>query len=81
MSSLTIEVKNDGMIGRTTEKALHVELIKKDNEIKRLNNIINECATDILRELEENNHLSYSVALAISQKLLGYKELKGEDKE
>jgi ribosomal protein L16 Arg81 hydroxylase len=46
-------------------------------EIERLNNIINECAEDILKELEENHHLSYGVALAIRQKLLDYKELKG----
>lgn len=50
-------------------------------EIERLNNIINECAEDILKELEENHHLSYGVALAIRQKLLDYKELKGSDKE
>ena len=47
-------------------------------EIERLNNIINECAEDILKELEENHHLSYGVALAIRQKLLDYKELKGD---
>ena len=48
-------------------------------EIERLNNIINECAEDILKELEENHHLSYGVALAIRQKLLDYKELKGSE--
>lgn len=46
-------------------------------EIERLNNIINESAEEILKELEENHHLSYGVALAIRQKLLDYKELKG----
>lgn len=50
----------------------------KDVKIERLNNIIKECAEDILKELEENHHLSYGVALAIRQKLLDYKELKGE---
>ena len=50
------------------------------NEIERLNNIINESAEEILKELEENHHLSYGVALAIRQKLLDYKELKGSDK-
>ncbi len=46
-------------------------------EIEKLNNIINECAEEILTELKENNHLSYGVALAIRQKLLDYKEIKG----
>ena len=50
-------------------------------EIERLNNIINESAEEILKELEENHHLSYGVALAIRQKLINYKELKGSDKE
>ena len=57
------------------------DMQNKDKEIERLNNIINECANDILKELKENNHLSYGVALAIRQKLLNYKELKGVDKE
>lgn len=47
-------------------------------ENDRLNNIINESAEEILKELEENHHLSYGVALAIRQKLLDYKELKGD---
>lgn len=51
-----------------------VEHLQKEN--KRLNNIINECANDILKELKENNHLSYGVALSIRNKLLDYKELK-----
>lgn len=54
---------------------------EKDKEIERLNNIINESAEEILKELEENHHLSYGVALEIRQKLLDYKELKGSDKE
>jgi len=49
---------------------------QKDKEIERLNNIINECAEDILKELKENHHLSYGVALGIRQKLLDYRELK-----
>ena len=53
--------------------------IWQEKEIERLNNIINECAEDILKELEENHHLSYGVALAIRQKLLDYKELKGSE--
>lgn len=57
------------------------ELIRLTKEVDRLNNIINESAEEILKELEENHHLSYGVALAIRQKLLDYKELKGSDKE
>jgi len=49
-----------------------------EKEIERLNNIINECAEDILKELEKNYHLSYGVALGIRQKLIDYRELKGE---
>ena len=60
--------------------ALDDELKEKDKEIDRLNNIINECAEDILKELKENNHLSYGVALAIRQKLINYKELKENNK-
>ena len=48
-------------------------------EIERLNNIVNECSNDILKELKENNHLSYGTALAIRQKLIDFKELKGEE--
>ena len=51
------------------------------NEVNRLNNIINESTEEILKELEENHHLSYGVALVIRQKLLDYKELKGSDKD
>ena len=56
-------------------------VIEKQEEIERLNNIINESAEEILKELKENSHLSYGVALAIRQKLLDYKEFKGSDKE
>lgn len=49
-------------------------------ELDRLNNIINECSDDILKELKENHHLSYEVALSIRNKLLDYKELKDSDK-
>ena len=45
-------------------------------EIQRLNNIIDEVAKDIIKELNYNNHLSCGVALAIRQKLIDYKELK-----
>ena len=51
-----------------------VEQLEKEN--KKLNNIINECSDDILKELKENHHLSYGVALSIRNKLLDYKELK-----
>ena len=49
---------------------------KQTKEMERLNDIINECSNDILKELKENNHLSYGVALSIRQKLIDYKELK-----
>lgn len=48
------------------------------SEIERLNNTVNECSNDILKELKENNHLSYGAALAIRQKLIDFKELKGD---
>ena len=55
------------------------ELLAIKQEIERLNNIIDESAEEILKELEENHHVSYGVALAIRQKLLDYKELKGSE--
>lgn len=48
-------------------------------ELNTKNNIINECSDDILKELKENHHLSYGVALSIRNKLLDYKELKDSD--
>lgn len=62
---------------RNVEQLL-LEKINAEQEIERLNNIINESAEEILKELEENHHLSYGVALAIRQKLIDYRELKGE---
>ena len=62
-------------------KGLEGSLKEYQQEIERLNNIINESAEDILKELEENHHLSYGVALAIRQKLIDYRELKDSDKE
>ena len=50
--------------------------VEQDKEIERLNNTINECADEILKELKENSHLSYGVALAIRQKLINYRELR-----
>lgn len=67
--------KEKGVFEITLSRKEVLELI---NEIDRLNNIINESAKDILKELEENHHLSYGVALAIRQKLLDYKEVKGD---
>ena len=58
----------------------HKHLVTANKEIERLNNIINECSDEILKELEENHHLSYGVALAIRQKLIDYRELKESDK-
>lgn len=55
---------------------LNTDIFLKDKEIERLNNIINECAEEILKELQENHHLSYGVALATRQKLINYRELK-----
>ena len=51
-------------------------IIEQDKEIERLNNIIDECADRIMKELNENNHLSIGVELSIRHKLLSYKELK-----
>lgn len=36
MSNLTIEVKNDAMLGRTNEKTLHITLIEQQKEIEEL---------------------------------------------
>lgn len=48
--------------------------LKQENE--KLNNRINNCAEEILKEINKNNHLSIGVALAIRQKLIDYRELK-----
>ena len=50
--------------------------LRQENE--KLNNRINKCAEEILKEINENNHLSIGVALAIRQKLIDYREIKGE---
>ena len=50
--------------------------LRQENE--KLNNRINKCAEEILKEINKNNHLSIGVALAIRQKLIDYREIKGE---
>ena len=62
-----------------TKEHLGEYLYEQEEENKKLNNIINESAEEILKELEENHHLSYGVALAIRQKLIDYRELKGSE--
>ena len=52
---------------------------EQQEEIERLNNIIDECADEILKEINKNNHLSIGVALTIRQKLIDYRELKQEN--
>ena len=43
--------------------------------------IVDEYAKEILKELKENHHLSYGVALSIRQKLLNYEEILDKVKE
>ena len=50
MSDLTIEVKNDAMLGRLEERNLHLQLIEKDKEIERLHSIIKEVREYIDKE-------------------------------
>lgn len=50
-------------------------------EVIRLNRLKKNIAEEILQELEENNHLSYGVALSIRQKLLDYREINEEDEK
>ena len=82
-----IDFSWNGIEGRFSENINHKPVVlntdevyklieQKDKEIERLNNIIDEVANDILKELNENKHLSYGVALSIRQKLLNYQELK-----
>ena len=63
------------------EEDLLTKYMFQEQEIEQLNNIINECADEILKELQENYHLSYGVALAIRQKLINYRELKEKNNE
>lgn len=51
---------------------------KLQQENKQLKSVIDECAKEILKELKENHHLSYGVALSIRQKLLNYEEILGK---
>ena len=60
MSDITINVDNDEMLGRTIEKALHVELIKKEKEIERLNNIIKE----VREYIEEHKTKGYRTPMS-----------------
>lgn len=48
--------------------------LRQENE--KLNNRINKCAEEILKEINKNNHLSVGIALTIRQKLIDYRELK-----
>lgn len=63
----TIELKH---------KLLLDYIINLQNKYEKLNNRINKCAEEILKEINENNHLSVGVALTIRQKLIDYRELK-----
>jgi len=76
MSDITINVKNDEMLGRTVEKALHIELINKDKEIERLNNIINE----LEKYIDEDDWTSINGEIAVRLIKLKLQELKGSDK-
>lgn len=68
-------------INKLKEYNLHLAKSITDYEelLLEKNNIINEVADEILKELNENHHLSYGVALALRQKLIGYKEIGDSD--
>jgi hypothetical protein len=51
-------------------------IISLQQENEKLNNRINKCAEEILKEINKNNHLSVGIALTIRQKLIDYRELK-----
>ena len=62
MSDITINVKNDGMLGRIGTEGLGQKLIemskiadKQQEEIERLNNIINELEKYCNDEINEGN--------------------------
>lgn len=73
--SINYKDKNDSVYA-IKFYSMQKQIDEKDKEIERLNNIINECSDEILKELQENHHLSYGVALAIRQKLINYRELR-----
>ena len=83
MSSLTIEVKSDVMLGRTNDKALHITLIEQQKEIERLNNIINELEHDFKSYELEYLRETYQGSLAdfIETELKRIQKLKGRSKE
>lgn len=72
----TIKELRDNNALELVKISINSEYINTQNENIRLNNIINESADEILKELQENHHLSYGVALAIRQKLINYRELR-----
>ncbi len=75
-----IKKQNEEIERLSKEVTMYDELLcNRNNEVDKLNNIINEVADEMLKELNENNHLSYGVALALRQKLIGYKEIGDSD--
>ena len=71
MSNLTIEVKNDAMLGRMNDKALHITLIEQQKEIERLNKELEfeKLKNKEVREYTES-HFKQMVADEEAQKLL-----------
>ena len=75
---MILEVKNDMLTGKGTENALHLELIKKDKEIERLNNIINELEKWLNEyKIQCKKYDSNSTIIVINCILDKLQELKG----
>lgn len=75
---MTIEVKNDEMLGRTDNTTLHIELIKLQQENKQLKEQ-NEKLNNVFDEIEDYmDDVDYKMGWQYANKL---RELKGSDKE
>jgi hypothetical protein len=57
---MTIEVKNDAMLGRTTDSTLHIELIKLQQENNQLKEVIEEVREKVNKKLRDVN-LTYGI--------------------
>lgn len=63
------------------QSLLLIEFQQMEYERDLYKSIVDEYAKEILKELKENHHLSYGVALSIRQKLLNYEEILDKVKE
>lgn len=77
---MTIEVKNDEMLGRTNENTLHIELIKLQQENQELKEI-NEEHKKLNGELREENKKYKEVIEKVIELLGNYRHYSMPDEK